>query len=293
MPAINGQGTGDALRFEFSAVPSREASFVSAVAIPGFDTFDFTHDGHTYDVYRAGTGPAVVVMHEIPGITPEVARFARWVVDAGFTVYMPTVFGVPLKPFSIPYVLDGMVRACISREFATFSQHRSSRIVEWMRALSRRAFADCGGPGVGAVGMCLTGNFALAMMVEPFMMAPVLSQPSLPFPIGASHKRDLGVSDAEIAAAKARIDDGARILGFRFHGDPLCGAERFETLRNTFGDAFEGHELPQSAGDTTNGPKPAHSVLTANLVDEPGSLTKEAVERCLSFFREQLHTRTA
>ncbi len=259
---------------------------MSAVAIPGFDTFDFTHDGHTYDVYRAGTGPAVVVMHEIPGITPEVARFARWVVDAGFTVYMPTVFGVPLKPFSIPYVLDGMVRACISREFATFSQHRSSRIVEWMRALSRRAFADCGGPGVGAVGMCLTGNFALALMVDPSMMAPILSQPSLPVGPGSTKKRGLHLAPSDLAIVKQR--DDARVLAMRFTNDPLCPKERFERLREEFGERVETIEIDSSPGNAHGISQGAHSVVTGDLVDEAGHPTRVALDRVLAFLRERL-----
>ena len=49
--------------------------------------------GETKRVYVLGTGPGVIVMHEIPGISPQVARFARWIADAGFTVYMPSLFG--------------------------------------------------------------------------------------------------------------------------------------------------------------------------------------------------------
>jgi dienelactone hydrolase len=257
------------------------------VEIEGFALSEFTFDGKMYPVYRGGTGPAVLVIHEVPGVIPEVVRFARWVVDAGFTVYMPSLFGTPLKPFSYPYAIGGILRACVNREFATFAQHRSSPIVAWLRDLARSAFDECGGKGVGAVGMCLTGNFALAMMVEPFMMAPVLAQPSLPGGISKSAKRALGISDAELAGAKERIAAGARILGFRFNGDPLCPPDRFACLRETFGTAFEGHELdPKDANP--KGIKPPHSVLTTNLIDEPGQPTKLAAERCLSFLREQL-----
>src|SRR3546814_12902925 len=54
---------------------------------------EFSHEGKTKPVYVRGHGPAVIVIHEIPGITPNVTRFADWVVDAGFRVYMPLLVG--------------------------------------------------------------------------------------------------------------------------------------------------------------------------------------------------------
>src|SRR5262245_28010143 len=170
--------------------------------LPGFSSFSFESGGAARDVYVRGTGPGVVVMHEIPGITPAVARYATRVADAGFRVYVPHMFGTPGKPFTLPYVLSQMTRACVSREFAVFAQREASPITEWLRALCRRAHAECGGPGVGALGMCLTGNFALALMVDPSVMAPVLSQPSLPFGISASHRASLHLSDADLAVVK-------------------------------------------------------------------------------------------
>ena len=58
-----------------------------------FVTRDITLNEASKRVYVAGSGPAVIVMTEMPGISPHVARFARWVRDAGFTVYMPSLFG--------------------------------------------------------------------------------------------------------------------------------------------------------------------------------------------------------
>src|SRR5688572_29469359 len=149
-------------------------------ALADFDRRQLTLLGRTKDVFVAGTGPAVIVMSEIPGIYPLVARFARRVRDAGFTVWMPQLFGEPGRPFSQAYVLGSVVRACISREFRAFAANQSSPVTAWLRALAAHAHPLCGGRGVGAIGMCFTGNFALSMMIEPAMRAPVLSQPSLP-----------------------------------------------------------------------------------------------------------------
>jgi len=132
------------------------------------------------DVLISGSGPAVVVMTEMPGISPHVARFARWVRDAGFTVYMPSLFG---QDGTLPSAEEGgeiFQRACVSAEFRAFVSDSASPVTQWLRSLARLAHQQCGGPGVGAIGMCFTGNFALSMMLEPSVIAPVLAQPSLP-----------------------------------------------------------------------------------------------------------------
>jgi dienelactone hydrolase len=254
------------------------------VAVPGFSAAAFSHGGKSRTVYRAGSGPPVVIMSEIPGITPQVLRFAQYVVESGFSVYMPELIGQTMRPVSLPYALGQMLHACISREFHIMAAHRSSPIVDWLRGLANAAHQEQGGKGVGAVGMCLTGNFALAMMLDAPLLAPVLSQPSLPF-----FKKDgLHASDAEIAAAKQRTArDGARILGLRFTSDRACRAERFQQLRETFGDAFESIELDPSCANP-KGPGPPHSVLTNHLIDEAGQPTRKALDRVLEFLHEQL-----
>jgi dienelactone hydrolase len=250
----------------------------------GFESTIATHLGQSREVFRAGTGPAVIIMSEIPGITPQVAYFARRVADAGFSVYMPYLFGETMRPFSKPYVRSIIVKNCISREFRVLAAHRSSPIVDWLRALANQAHQEQGGKGVGAIGMCFTGNFALGMMLGTKLLAPVLSQPSLPI----FGKTGLHASDEEIAAAKERIAvDGARILGLRFRDDPLCPAERFQRLRETFGAGFESIELDPASANPA-GPKPAHSVLTNHLIDEAGQPTREALDRVLAFLAEQL-----
>lgn len=250
----------------------------------GFQISAFSSNGKSRTVYRAGTGPGVVVMSEIPGITPQVARFGRFVADAGFSVYMPHLFGQTMRPLTRGYGIKSMAGCCISSEFRILAAHRSSPIVDWLRALANQAHKEQGGKGVGAVGMCVTGNFALAMMLGSPLLAPVLSQPSLP----AFKKDGLHASDDEIAAAKKRIaEDGARILGLRFHGDPFCPAERFQKLRTTFGTAFEAIELDPACANP-QGPQPIHSVLTNHLIDEAGEPTRAALDRVLAFLHERL-----
>ena len=258
------------------------------VDLDGFARTRFAHEGKTKTVYRGGSGPAVIVIHEVPGITPQVAAFGRRVTDAGFTVYMPSLLGEPGKPLSVLYGMRSMLRACISREFTTWGLNRTSPITTWLRALARKAHEECGGPGVGAVGMCLTGGFALAMMVDATTVAPVLSQPSLPLPLGPGRKEAIGISDGDLERVKARCGEGACVLGLRFTEDWFVPGARFEALRRELGDAFLAVEIDSSEGNPNGIPRSAHSVLTVHLVDEPGHPTREALDRVLGFFEERL-----
>lgn len=256
--------------------------------IPDFVKTTVRLQNRSRTVYKGGQGPAVIVMSEIPGITPQVAQFARSVVAAGFTVYLPQLFGTPLRPMSPAYAVQSLARVCISREFRVLAANASSPIVDWLRALARKAHRECGGPGVGAIGMCITGNFALSMMLDAPVIAPVLSQPSLPGGLTRAQRSGLHASPAELAAAHQKIEQhGARILALRFKGDPLCRSERFERLRQEFGDACETIELDNRHAKRGTG-VPPHSVVTTHLIDEAGQPTQQARDRVLSFFAEHL-----
>ncbi|MFZ4669607.1 MAG: dienelactone hydrolase family protein [Microthrixaceae bacterium] len=254
-----------------------------------FDRSTFTHAGKTRDVYRLGEGPGVVVMAEVPGITPKVADFARTVAGRGMTAVMPHLFGTPGAPPGLGTYLRTLGPLCVSREFLMFARGRTSPAIDWLRALSRDTHERCGGPGVGAVGMCFTGGFALAMSTEPALLAPVLSQPSLPAGQGAKSKADLGLSDADLLAVRERYEaEDLCVLGLRFTGDKLSAPERFATLRREFGDRFIGVELDSSPGNEWGHRSAAHSVLTEDLVNEPGQPTADALEQVLAFLTDRL-----
>jgi dienelactone hydrolase len=262
-------------------------------ALQDFTETTFTHEGKTRAVFRQGTGPAVIVIHEIPGITPQVADFGRRVAGAGLTAVLPALFGDPGRPMSVPYVAKSFGPACVSKEFHAFATGKTSPITGWVRALGKAMHEECGGPGIGAVGMCFTGGFALAMMVDDRMLAPVLSQPSLPLPLTKKHKADLGIDASDLARVKQRAADGQCLLGLRFTGDPVVPKSRFETLRRELGDKFISVEIDSSASNQWGIPKAAHSVLTEHLVDEPGHPTREALDQVLAFFSERLLTEPA
>jgi dienelactone hydrolase len=215
----------------------------------------------------------VVVVHEIPGITPAVERFANEVVDRGFTVVMPDLVGTPGREVSGKYIASSMLKVCISKEFTNMALNKTSPIISWLRALARSLHNEVGGKGVGAVGMCFSGGFALGMMVDDIMLAPVLSQPSMPFAVNKARGADLNLSPDDAAVIAQRAADGCQVLGLRFDKDRAVG-DRFSSLRTLLGDAFIAIELPSS--------KPSdHSVLTEQR-DEA------SVQRVLDFFVEKL-----
>jgi dienelactone hydrolase len=254
-------------------------------ALDDFEHRELTFLGQTKVVHVAGTGPAVIVMSEMPGIYALVGRFARWVRDAGFTVWMPHLYGVDGKPLSIPYGLSSMVRGCISREFRAFAANASSPVIDWLRQLAAHAHPLCGGRGVGAIGMCFTGNFALSLMLEPAVVAPVLCQPSLPI----GQKGGMHIAPDEIATVKARMDkEDLTVLAYRFAGDAFCRAERFAAYQEALGDRFVGRVLEDGCAHPSAPMKNPHSVVTNHLIDAEGEPTRQAVEEILGFFRTRL-----
>lgn len=254
-------------------------------SLDDFEKRQITLLGKTKRVYVSGTGPAVIVMSEIPGISPYVARFARWVRDAGLTVYMPSLFGKDgVLPGNGKAMLT-LARACIGKEFRAFASNASSPVTQWLRALAAQAHKECGGKGVGAIGMCFTGNFALSMMLEKAVIAPVMSQPSMPM----HNPAGLAIDPDELAAVKARMEaEDLTVLAYRFDGDSFCRAERFAAFSDALGDRFIGKVLPDSAANPDAPLKTPHSVVTLHLIDQAGQPTVQARDEILDFFRARL-----
>lgn len=256
-----------------------------------FEPRAITLEGATRTVYVGGSGPAVIVMAEMPGISPDVARFARWVREAGLTVYLPSLFG---RDGAYPEAAAGaevFKRACVSAEFRAFGAGKSSPVASWLRALATQAHGECGGPGVGALGMCFTGNFALTMMLEPATLAPVLCQPSLPL----DEPGGLEISPAELAAVRERLDrEDLVVRAYRFEGDRFCTAQRFAAYTAALGPRFQARVLPAAAANPA--PPPffsqyigcPHSVVTAHLIDAAGEPTVAARDEIIAFLVARL-----
>ena len=260
----------------------------------GFDSSEFTHDGITKTVFHRGEGPGVLLMTEVPGITPQVRDLAVAIADAGFHVALPSLFGTPEKPASAAYIASTITRACVGRAFAVMARHEASPITIWLRALARDLHCQCGGVGVGAIGLCLTGNFAIALCLDDALMAPVCSQPSLPFATGPAASAAVHATPMTLDTIRQRHKrDGLRVLGLRFSHDPMCPKARFDTLRTELCDAFEPIVIDSGPGNPHGLTRGAHSVLARDFVDEAGHPTREARARVMAFLEERLKPESA
>lgn len=231
-----------------------------------------TAGGVTHPTYRKGTGPGVIVIHEIPGITPAVLDFAEDVVARGFTVVMPSLFGRPGAPATAREMVRSIATVCVRREFTLFALGRTAPVATWLRSLARELHRELGGPGVGAVGMCLTGGYALAMLADAPVAAPVLAQPASPAPVGKARRADLGLGPRDRECVKGKVAAGCQVLGLRYEHDPAVGT-RFDTLRRELGDNFIAVEFPGRQ----------HATLTEHR-------QQRGVDRVLDFFEEKLKT---
>lgn len=222
----------------------------------GFEVFEFdgplaSGDHISHPVYFTGTGPPIIIWQELPGILPEMIDLGRKMAAAGYTIYMPHLFG-PLGKFAMGRNIVRLL--CIRREFHLFAARKSSPVTNWMRALCRDVRTRHEGQKVGTLGMCLTGGFALTLMADENVIGGVASQPSLPM----FNQKALHMSDEEVAAAKAGMIDKGPALAMRYSGDPLCKAPKLEAIKEAFGNGVVTH--------TINGK--GHALLTGHWSDE-------------------------
>lgn len=257
--------------------------------LTGWSRTPFTGAGITHDCYEKGAGPGVVLLPEVPGITPEVLGLAEHLVGEGFTVVVASLYGVPGRVETGPYAMRVFARLCVAAEFAAFATNAHRPVADYIRALARDLAGRTPGAGVGVIGMCFSGGFALAAAVDDTVLASVLSQPSLPLSIGAARRADPGVSDDELdRVAERGTTGGPCVLGLRFSGDRSAPPERFAGLRRRLGDAFEMIELDASPGNAAGFSSKAHSVLTREVRDTPGHPTLAARARVTEFLHERL-----
>ena len=270
-----------AINVPYRHASSRENGALMSDPMNGYEKRSFTAPirgdrSVTHDVYEKGEGPPVVVIQELPGIGPETLTLADRLVEAGHTVILPHLFG-PLGRVSFAGNIARVM--CMRREFRLFASNQSSPIVDWLRSLCVDVKDRTGAAGVGAIGMCLTGNFAISLIADDSVLAAVASQPSMPlFKQSALH-----MSHDEIEQSKGRLDDVGPMLAFRIAGDSICKAEKFTVLNEMFnGDGRERIRLETLPGK-------GHSVLTLDFVDDDGHPTHLALQSILGYFRERLH----
>lgn len=232
--------------------------------------------GHSvsHDVYEAGTGPVIVIIQELPGIGPETLHLASRFQQRGFRVLLPHLFG----PLGRTSLLGNTIRVlCMRREFRIFEAGKTSPIIAWLRALCRDATTRYNVAGVGTIGMCLTGNFAISLMADEAVLGGVASQPSL----AIRDNRSLHMSEQDILEVRDAMDHKGGALAYRFEEDKLCTASKFESYAERFNDDRERIRLVTLPG-------PGHSVLTLDFVDADGHPTRAALDEVIGYFKDRL-----
>ena len=236
-----------------------------------------TREGHSvsHDIYQRGSGTPVVLIQELPGIGQETLALADRLVDSGHEVVMPHLFG-PIGRISIG---GNLVRVlCLRKEFSVLGANRSSPIVDWLRLLCRDVRQSRGVAGVGVIGMCLTGNFAISLIADDSVHAAVASQPAMPF----FRQGSLHMSAEDVTDVRNALDEKGAMQVLRFENDPLCTYEKSECIHKAFND-----DGSTRVNEITL-PGKGHSVLTLDFVDEEGHPTRAALERVLAYFETQL-----
>lgn len=227
-----------------------------------------------HDVYTRGEGPIILLIQELPGIGPQMLTLADKIVAAGFTVVMPHIFG-PLGKLSFAGNIARLF--CMRREFSLFSRNKASPVVNWLKALCGQVKQQYDVPGIGVIGMCLSGNFAISLMADDNVLAAVASQPSLPL-FGNS---SLHMSPQDVDQIKSRLDTHGPMLAYRFKGDMLCTGSKFKAIGKAFNDNKERIKLRTLKGNK-------HAILTVHFIDEEGSPTVEALNELIGYFRGKL-----
>jgi len=248
-------------------------------SISGFNSFLFPEgvpiDSQRYCVYYAGEGSPVVLMHELPGLSPDCVSFARYLIDSGFRVYLPLFFGRPNRTSALNFI-----RVCVRREFAVFSGGTSSPLTNWLRAFCSHLATAHPDSRIGVIGLCLTGSYVFACSAEPAVSGLITSEPALPLPITKIKRSQVGASCEELSTTKAR---DVPILALRFRGDCICPQERFDRLSAFFDAAWTEIVLPPPPGRPR-----AHAVLTVERSHHGTPEIESAVAKVVAFLNSQL-----
>jgi dienelactone hydrolase len=251
--------------------------------VPQIDVFDkesfqaktTTGVDITHDVYSRGEGPAVIIIQELPGIGQETLALADKFVVKGYKVFLPHLFGPIGKTSGLPNFIRVL---CMKKEFAIFEKNKASPIVDWLKSLCQYIRKEENVEGVGVIGMCLTGNFAISLMADDSVLAGVASQPALPLRGGNL----LHMSEQEISETKIRLQEVGPMKAYRFEVDGMSPPEKFEAIDKTFNSGSS------PCVELNTLPGKGHSVLTLHFVDEEGHPTRKALDEIMDYFHSKL-----
>jgi dienelactone hydrolase len=236
---------------------------------PGWDRQSYPHGDHSHAYYvvdRSAPGaqrPSVMLMHEFPGIKKNLEKLAN-VLAEEFRVVVPSIFGRDGSPSS----LDSIRQICVGREVHILARDGVSRSVGWLREFANDRVAGSSSRPFGVIGLCLTGNFALALAVDRRVAAAVVGEPAIPLrPSG------LGLSRGDRDLVKKNVD--LRVQGYRFRRDCMSPAAKLTAAKELLDDRMRIYTL-SSPSET------GHSTLTGD------DASPAAIANVRAFLRERL-----
>lgn len=230
----------------------------------------FPHRDHTHGFYVIDRGlpemalPSVMLMHEFPGINRDLVQLADTLARE-FRVVVPSIFGRD----GAPTTGNSLKQICVRREVHALALHGVSAAVGWLRDFAEEHVARRRNEPYGVIGMCFSGNFALALAVDPRVAAAVVAQPSIPILPCA-----LGLAPDDKEALKRRT--GLHAQGYRFRRDWISPAAKLRAAERLLG-------LERMRTFSLSEPNEhRHSTLTGACANE------QAIEGVRAFLAERL-----
>ncbi len=214
----------------------------------------------------------ILLLHELPGMTPECLILATNLAADGFTVHVPLMFGKPDQN----QTFWNSVRLLFNPKWNLYHKHRTSAIAGDLRKLTQEISQQHQQKPMAVIGMCLTGSLPLALLSEPNVMLVVLSQPATPlWRFTFDQRAALALSPCDLRFAEKRVaKENIKVIGLRFAADRICQAQRFENLQYCFGTNFLDWTIPLRDCP----PDQPHSVLCENYDNTEGSATRSRLE---------------
>ena len=251
-------------------------------------------DHITHDVwFGPKLGPGVLLLHELAGLSNNTVKFAASLMDAGFTVAMPHLFGRVGAEGNggMGAGAAGLLGRCIMREMSFFLRDQPPQGTEWLKEASKVLGERSISPrGVGVIGMCATGSFAMATVLDPHVGAVVASQAALPL----LRRGTWGVPGGDRKLA----DEDTAVMTLRFCTDAKSGKGRVKRLPERMNETLTYNtsgptdsKLPHAERGIEEGVGnrlhviwaggAGHSILTSERVDR-------AVTAVIDFLRKNL-----
>src|SRR5262245_61379119 len=104
---------------------ARNSMMIPDPQLGEFQALEKTYLGKRRSVYYLGDTkrPGVILLEELPGITPHVLRLAKLLNQRGFRVAIPSLFGTDGAEQNALRTAATLAKICVSREFNVFARN--------------------------------------------------------------------------------------------------------------------------------------------------------------------------